>query len=127
MSICSISCSGTHFPPQSSPCAPWKYLLWCLKHVPSPFPHLDVPSAISHPSAYPAFLHFLKHAFTAAPRAQLLCSTSAWCRSVAELPESRTGKPQQFLTDATLQPSPATKTLPGKPKNQGCQVWKCQT
>lgn len=67
-----ISCSETHLPSWSSPCAPWKYLLSCQEHLPSPFPHLIVPSAVSHPSACPAFLHLLKHASTAAPRAQLL-------------------------------------------------------
>lgn len=94
--------------------------------LPSPFPHL-VHCAVSHSSACSAFLHFLKHVFTAAPRAQLMCSTSAWCGSMAELAVPCTGKPQQFLTDATLQPSASTKTLPCKPKNQMYQVWKCQT
>lgn len=42
--------------------------------------------------------------------------------------EPGTGKPQQFLTvSLTLQPSPVTKTLPCKPKNQGCQLWRYHT
>lgn len=74
---------------------------------------------LTPPSACPAFLHFLNHAFPAAPWAQLLCPPSAWCGSVAELPEPCTGNPHKLLTDATLQPSPATKLLPRKPKIPG--------
>lgn len=68
---------------------------------------LSFPVLFFTPSACPTFLHFFKHAFTAAPRAQLLHSTPDWCGSVAELaePEPRTGKPQQFLTDATALPN----------------------